>query len=89
VHARVDGHDVVLRVQDTGAGIAPEHRRRIFDAFFSTKPSKGTGLGLAMLQKIVHTYEGKVDVDSDLGLGTTFCVRVPLRQNEQRVLEQE
>jgi signal transduction histidine kinase len=67
---------VVLSIADTGAGIPPEVRRRIFEPFFTTKDS-GTGLGLSIVSGIISSYGGTIDVDSDVGVGTTFTIRLP------------
>lgn len=67
-----------LSVQDTGCGIAAEHRERVFEPFFTLKaPGKGTGLGLATVYSIVETHRGVVDLESQLGVGTTFHVYLP------------
>jgi signal transduction histidine kinase len=66
----------VLSIADTGAGIPPEVRRRIFEPFFTTKES-GTGLGLSIVSGIISSYGGTIDVDSDVGVGTTFTIRLP------------
>jgi PAS domain S-box-containing protein len=72
------GDFLVLRIQDTGLGIAPENLPRIFDPFFTTKPvGKGTGLGLSTVQGIVRGHGGFITVDSRMGVGTTFTVRLP------------
>jgi PAS domain S-box-containing protein len=74
-----DGQDVVVKVRDTGTGIDPKHLQRIFDPFFTTKPEgKGTGLGLSICQGIVENHGGRLTVESTLGAGTTFTVRLPL-----------
>jgi len=68
----------VLAVEDNGSGIAPEHRDRLFTEFFSTKGSKGTGLGLGVVAKIVGEHGGRVEVASELGKGTTFTLHLPV-----------
>jgi two-component system, NtrC family, sensor kinase len=70
-----------LSIQDTGCGIAPEHRDRIFEPFYTTKDiGKGTGQGLALVHTvIVERMGGKIEVDSTLGQGTTFLLRLPLK----------
>jgi PAS domain S-box-containing protein len=69
---------VTLVVSDTGAGIPPEVLPRLFEAFFTTKPSgKGTGLGLATVQSIVTEAGGTVTVESEVGVGTTFTISLP------------
>jgi signal transduction histidine kinase len=69
---------VVIEVADTGSGISKENLDRIFDPFFTTKPAGiGTGLGLAICHRIVSELGGTIDVDSDVGRGTTFRVALP------------
>ncbi len=65
---------VVIRVRDTGLGIASEHLDRIFDPFFTTKKGSGTGLGLSISYTIVERYGGRIAVDSTPGEGTEFSV---------------
>ncbi len=78
VQTQRDGADVVLRVKDTGMGIAPELLPRIFEPFVTTKPrDRGTGLGLWLVHEIVRLHEGHISVDSVRGSGTTFEVRIP------------
>ena len=75
------GDHVRLEVADTGGGIAPEHLTRVFDPFFTTKPvGTGTGLGLSITYGIVHKHNGTIEVDSEIGKGTTFRVILPVRQ---------
>ncbi|HUO26357.1 MAG TPA: ATP-binding protein [Candidatus Aquilonibacter sp.] len=69
----------VIEVQDTGRGIASEHLPNIFRPFYTTK-GDGTGLGLSLARRIVEDHHGKVEVRSVVGAGTTFSVRLPLRQ---------
>lgn len=69
---------VVVDVEDQGVGIPPEHLQRIFDPFFTTKePGAGTGLGLAVSYGIVSDHDGRIMVDSRLGLGSRFSLRLP------------
>jgi len=69
---------VVITVTDTGEGIAKENLKKIFDPFFSTKsPGQGTGLGLFVSNNIMRKLGGTIDVESRLGQGTTFFVRLP------------
>ncbi|MCI0405403.1 MAG: ATP-binding protein [candidate division Zixibacteria bacterium] len=64
-------------VQDTGPGIPQETLPKIFDPYFTTK-SSGTGLGLAIAHRIVSEHNGRIDVASDAGKGTTFTINLPL-----------
>jgi signal transduction histidine kinase len=75
----VAGGEVHVRVQDNGSGIAPEHLSQIFEPFFTTKPDgKGTGLGLSIVQEIVHRHGGVISVDSKVGEGTAFSLKLPV-----------
>jgi signal transduction histidine kinase len=68
---------IEVAITDTGCGIPGEHLDRIFDSFFSTKGEKGTGLGLAICKRIVEEHRGEIKVRSQVGAGTTMCVRLP------------
>ncbi len=69
---------VEVLISDTGRGIPPENIGRIFDPFFSTKPSgQGTGLGLSITYGIITSHRGSINVESQVGKGTTFTVRLP------------
>jgi signal transduction histidine kinase len=67
-----------IAVRDNGCGMTPEQQRQVFDCFFSTKGSKGTGLGLAVTQKIIAEHGGKIQVASTREAGTTFTVSLPV-----------
>jgi len=71
--------DFLISVRDTGTGIAEEIRSKIFDPFFTTKPvGQGTGLGLAISYGIIQDHGGSIEVQSELGVGTEFIVKIPL-----------
>jgi signal transduction histidine kinase len=75
------GAEAWIRIADTGSGISAEHVNRIFEPFFTTKPvGQGTGLGLSVSYSIVHKHGGRIEVESEVGRGTSFTVRLPLRQ---------
>jgi PAS domain S-box-containing protein len=70
---------VEIRFADTGCGIPPENLSRIFDPFFTTMPvGQGAGLGLAISYAIVQRHQGAIEVESEVGKGTTFTVRLPV-----------
>ncbi|MBI3230145.1 MAG: sensor histidine kinase [Burkholderiales bacterium] len=72
------GNEAVISVTDNGCGIAEEIRHRIFEAFFSTRPhGEGCGLGLDIAKKIVAKHRGRIEVQTELGLGSTFSVYLP------------
>ena len=83
--ATVTGDDaVVFEVQDTGIGIAPEYRTRIFEPFWQVAPALtrdggGTGLGLAVVRELARVLGGTVSLESEVGVGSTFTLRLPLR----------
>ena len=74
----VAGGFVRLSVQDTGTGMTEEVRQRCLEPFFTTKGTEGTGLGLAMVSSIVKRHSGQVEIESTVGQGTTFIVRLPI-----------
>jgi signal transduction histidine kinase len=82
VTTRSEGENVRIDIGDTGTGIPPEVRPKIFAAGFSTKPiGEGTGLGLSISREIVEdTHGGKISFQSEMGVGTTFTVVIPVRQ---------
>jgi two-component system NtrC family sensor kinase len=67
-----------MRFADTGVGIPPEHLPKIFDPFFTTMPvGEGTGLGLSITYSIIQQHRGTIEVESQVGEGSTFTVRLP------------
>ncbi|MFM9883039.1 MAG: DAHL domain-containing protein [Burkholderiales bacterium] len=79
-----DKETIRIEVEDDGAGIPPEVLPKIFDPFFTTKEiGKGTGMGLSISYKIIQEHGGRILVDSEPGLGTTFSVLLPLQPSRQ------
>lgn len=75
------GDHVVMYVIDTGVGIPPEYLERIFEPFFTTKPEgQGTGLGLSVSLGIVQDHDGRIEVESQVGQGSTFAVWLPVQE---------
>jgi len=72
----VRGRQVAITFADTGRGIAPEHLKRIFDLYFTTK-EQGSGIGLSMVYRTVQMHDGEIEVQSTPGMGTTFRVLLP------------
>jgi len=77
---------VWVSVSDTGGGIAQEQINRIFEPFYTTK-KKGTGLGLMIVQRIVRAHNGRIELESHVGRGTTFRIWLPLHERRTRLLE--
>jgi signal transduction histidine kinase len=72
----IAGRRVQLDVEDTGVGISPEHLEKIFDLYFTTKPT-GSGIGLSMVYRIVQLHDGEIEVESTPGRGTRFRMLLP------------
>jgi signal transduction histidine kinase len=74
-----DNGRLKIEVQDTGCGISPENMRKLFTPFFTTKREvKGVGLGLAVAYGIIQRHQGRIEVQSKEGEGTTFTIYLPL-----------
>lgn len=77
----IDNKLVEIRIRDTGMGMDPEVSRKIFDPFFTTKDEgKGSGLGLFVAKEIAEEHEGSISVKSVEGEGTTFIIKLPLKE---------
>jgi signal transduction histidine kinase len=76
--------DVSLEVSDTGAGLTPEECKRLFTPYYTTK-QHGTGLGLAIVQSVVSDHFGRISVESESGVGTSFHIYLPARPAQQTV----
>jgi signal transduction histidine kinase len=74
---------VEIKIKDNGKGIPSETREKIFDPFFTTKEiGKGTGLGLSISYGIIQKHGGKIQVESELRIGTTFTIQIPTQMSE-------
>jgi signal transduction histidine kinase len=69
-----------IAVSDTGVGIPTDIQQRIFDPFFTTKQVKGTGLGLSVSHTLIKSHGGDIEVESRIGSGTTFVIKLPMVQ---------
>lgn len=85
ITTRTVGKEVQILFSDTGVGISPENLNRIFDPFFTTKDvGEGTGLGLSVSYGIIERHGGSIEVESRVGVGTTFTVKLPIPSEEDR-----
>ena len=80
--------NVWMSVADTGGGIPQEQINRIFEPFYTTK-KKGSGLGLMIVQRIVRAHNGRIELESRVGHGTTFRIWLPLHERKPRLLEEK
>lgn len=90
ISSRKAGDGVEIRISDTGGGIPETIREKIFDPFFTTKPvGKGTGQGLAIARAVVmDKHGGRIEVESQVDQGTTFIIRLPVKQRESPSLRE-
>jgi signal transduction histidine kinase len=81
IRTGVDGDHVWIEIADNGSGIPKAIQSRIFDPFFTTKPiGSGTGLGLSLSYGIIQKHHGRIDVNSEPGIGSTFRIALPIKQ---------
>lgn len=84
VQTEATDDEIIVRVSDTGSGIPEENIGQLFTPFFTTKPvGKGTGLGLSISYGIVEKHNGVIEVESEVGKGTTFTIRLPIEGIEE------
>lgn len=86
---RPDRDDVVLEVVDTGVGMTAEVKERCLEPFFTTKGQLGTGMGLSMVHGTIQRHGGKLDIDSEPMMGTTFIIRLPVATATEATIEIE
>lgn len=77
VRTQLDGPDVLVAVSDTGVGMSEATLKHCFELFYTTKGDRGTGLGLAMAYGSIQRHAGTIEVQSKLGVGTTFVIKLP------------
>lgn len=77
-----DKNDIKIKIRDTGPGVPPEQVGKLFNPFFTTK-EKGTGLGLAISYGVIERHSGKIDVETELGKGSTFTISLPIGNSEK------
>ena len=81
IHMAMEADQIAIKVEDTGVGIPPEEQGRVFEKFYrasnAAKGAEGSGLGLAIVKSIVESHQGRVWVESVVGMGSTFIVLLP------------
>jgi len=88
VRTRAEADQITIEIADTGLGIPPDQRPRIFEPFFSTKSEgKGTGLGLAVTYGIVTRHHGRIDFESEMGRGTVFRIVIPVTETADTTVD--
>ena len=78
VHSKLDDGEACLYIKDTGTGMDEETRRRCLEPFYTTKGDRGTGLGLSAVYGIIERHRGSMEIESEPGQGTSFCIRLPV-----------
>jgi signal transduction histidine kinase len=78
VSARIQDNMICIALRDSGVGISPENMEKLFEPLFTTKP-KGIGLGLAVSKKLIEANDGRIEVESEVGVGSTFKVWLPMQ----------
>lgn len=80
IRLKQEEKDVIIEFEDTGSGMTPEQMEKIFEPFYTTKPvGEGTGLGMSISYKVISNHNGTISVDSEIGKGTTFKVKLPIK----------
>ena len=84
ISSRMVGAEVEIAITDSGTGMTDEVKRRCFEPFFTTKGSRGTGIGLAATKATIERHGGNIALETALGIGTTFTVRLPVTRVDAR-----
>jgi len=71
---------IEVKISDTGQGIPKENLSKLFEPFYTTKGKHGTGLGLAVIWRIIDNHNGTINAESELGKGATFIIHLPLQK---------
>ena len=87
ISANAEDQQVSIRFTDTGYGIPPDKINNIFDPFYSTKQD-GTGLGLFVSYGIIQNHQGDIQVESNVGVGTTFTIQLPVDTQPEKIMQQ-
>jgi len=81
ITTEIENNEIIVSIKDTGCGIKEEYLSKIFDPFFTTKdPGKGPGLGLSTAYIIIQEHQGTIDIQSQLGMGTTARIKLPINR---------
>lgn len=80
IRAHSDKLKLTIELADNGSGMPEEVRRRIFEPFVTFGKKTGTGLGMAIVKKIIDDHHGEIEIQSELGKGTTMTLQFPLKQ---------
>ncbi len=83
IQSMLDDGEAKLCIKDSGTGMDEETRRRCLEPFYTTKGDRGTGLGLSAVYGIIERHHGSMEIESEVGRGTTFCIRLPLAPADQ------
>lgn len=90
ITGHIDGNDAVIEVNDNGTGIPQDMQKRVFDMFFrASAQGKGSGLGLYIVKNALNKLDGALELDSQVGRGTTFLLRIPVVAVKEPTLEQK
>ena len=84
ISVKQEGENVVIKFSDTGEGIKKEDIKKVFEPFYTTKPvGQGTGLGMSITYRVIKNHNGEILVDSEVGKGTTFTIKLPINYKNE------